>query len=166
MPVWAHVLTLRGLLNQSATPSLGRITLSDLMILTCFIAFATAGGTLFRMPSGTENWMLLVSFNLFAVLMWFKCLRLMNQNGIVTTRSRVAMQTLVFPSSILSLSVFGNCCLNCAASLIASLIPNYNDPVERHLLSLLLLLGPSYGWLRLTRYFFKAILKSNQAELA
>ena len=165
MSIWAHLVTFFGLLpTTKKTGESNRFGLADVMILTALISLATTLGASAPINRDSQNWILLSSLNLLVILMWYRCVKLMDSTGIRNNTSRVAMQLFVYPSAILSLSLLLTCTLVVGVGSIASLVPNYNDPIERNLLSNFLLLIASAGWVYLTRVAFLAILNRNQGK--
>ena len=165
MPLWAHLVTLRGLrANQPFKQNNARYTLADGMILVAMMSLATTIGINIPIDRNTENWLLIISVNLLAILMWYKCIKLMNKNGIVKNGARISMQIFVYPSSIQSLALLLYCSVAFIASLVSNLNPNYTDPFDPHLFPLLLLLIVSYLWIYLTRMAFQAILNPHKPK--
>ena len=166
-PLWAHLVTLRGIASKSpGSPSASRFNLSDGMILVALLSIATTFGARAPINRDSQNWILIGSLNFFVVLMWYKCIRFMATSGITENRSRIAMQLFTYPSAILSMSLFLICSLLVIIGSIASLVPDYNDPVVRELPNNLLFLVASCGWIYLTRASFRAIRKRSPAAIA
>ena len=167
MPLWAHFVTFRGLCrpalqNRPTT----RFGLLDLMVLFALVAAAVTFGTKAAPLQGGPNWILIVSLNVFVALMWLKCIQFMQKNGIVENASRLLMQIFVYPSSIYALALFIFCSYLVIVGSIASLVPNYRDPVVRELPNHFLFLLASGAWLYLTRWSFFAILNRNPVQTA
>ena len=167
MPLWAHFVTFRGLCRPTLQHSpKTRFGLLDLMVLFALVAAAATLGTKAPPYQQGPNWILVVSLSVFVALMWLKCNQFMQKNGIVKSASRVVMQIFVYPSSIYSLSLFLFCSYLVIVGSIASLVPNYRDPVVRELPNHFLFLLASGAWLYLTRRSFSAILRRNPAQTA
>ena len=139
-----------------------RFSLADFMILMALVSLATALGASAPINRDSQNWVLISCLNLLVISMWYKCVKLMDSSGIRNNTSRIAMQVFVYPSAILSLSLLITCTLVVGVGAIASLVPNYNNPIERNLFWNFVLLIASAGWVHLTRVAFIAILNRNQ----
>jgi len=165
MPLWAHHVTLYGLSSKPPFNQSGiRYNLADCFILVALISLATTLAISAPINRDNQNWILILSANLFAILMWYKCIQLMNQNGILGNARRIAMQTLVYPSSILSLSYLLYSGMTLITSLLAARDYKDSDQFEGYRLPLLIMFVATIIWIYLTRRGYLAILKPTQIE--
>jgi len=170
MPIWAPSVTLMGLLREPRTfgryrPSKqsNRFNLSDGMILMALISIATSLGTLGSADGFGENWILLASLNLLVVALWCQCIKFMQTNGISDNTLRIAMQVLIYPSATFSLA-FVVCCSILMVVGLTSFFQGDDERTVGQLLTILVLLLLSCGWMYLTRLSFIAVLKRSQTE--
>ena len=162
MPLWASRVTLRGLVAKSRTASSTSFTLADGMILVALISLATTLGA--NVPIGkSENWILIASANLLAILMWYRCIGFMDQNKIHDNSSRVVMQLLIYPCSIVAPACLFVCGLYSGVGGTSILHPDDNEPSGNMLPSLVVWFAVSCGWVYLTRVAFRMILDRNNA---
>ena len=163
LPVWGHLVTLRGLgCKIPNDDSLKTFSLADGMILIGLISLATSLSTAVPINVYTPNWVLIVSINAFAVLMWHKCNKLMQRNAIVDVTSKLVMHLFTYPSSILSLGLLFSSGLFTLVGAVAIIVPNYDDPIEQVLPYNFITLLVACGWVYLTRLSFIRILKRNR----
>ena len=163
MPLWAPLVTLRGIALKVTRPNEStHYNLADGMILIALISIATALAANAPIDRYTQNWILIVSLNLLLVLMWYKSVTFMQRYGIKDNASRIAIQIFVYPSATFALSLFLICSLVVVLGVIASLISDYNEQIERVIYANLILLIVSCGWIYLTRKSFLAILNRNR----
>ena len=163
MPVWAHLVTLRGLgCDIPRDDKAMTFSLADGMLLIGLVSLATSISSAAPINDYQPNWVLIVSFNAFVVLMWHKCNQLMQKNAIVNPISKLIMQLFTYPSSIFSLGLLISSSMFAIVGSIARFFPGHDDPSVQSLPYNLIALLVACGWVFLTRYSFIWVLNRNQ----
>ena len=163
VPLWGPQVTLSRIAGNTATEARS-YTIADGMILVTMLAIATSLASLMRdeLPMASFLFVVLMT-TLLALLLWYKCLKFMAQNGVKGNWQRIVMQVFVYPSSVLSIAY----AVILAMMFLSGLADSFDKPVPATYLFVLLgALLLSIGWIYLTRLTYRKILLSESGAVA
>jgi hypothetical protein len=104
-PVWAPEVVFRKLVSkqkQDDKSGIPPFSISDGFILITFLALGNSLLAMLLRNKPLQVWIvgLLIGVNLLVTLIWTKCQRFMWRNNIVQQRSRLFLQTVLYPMSV------------------------------------------------------------------
>jgi hypothetical protein len=132
VPLWGPQLALKGLTaanpGQVLKPIDQRFSTLDVLVLMTYFAVAF---TLVSINQEQSKWVALAGGcgTLLAILLWVKCNAFMNSRGVRNRVSRIIVQLVVFPGSVLSVAYLAISSLMLLSGLFDSHLNNKSDYV-------------------------------------
>ena len=157
VPLWGPEVTLKGFLHRRSKGAgeVSQYSIVDFLVLFSMLSIASAFSTA-QKSEIASSLVLLCGSNLLAALMWYKCIRLMSNNGISHNFYRIITQLIVHPSSILSISYLIISVLMLISAILGT--TGGETPPDMFIFAVLGMLLASICWIFLTRRIYSWIV--------